>query len=312
MMKLLRFAVVGHPVAHSASPAMHNAAFRALELPYRYDPLDTKDRPALASVLSAMRKGVVAGINVTAPHKAAVLELVDRRDPLVDELGAANTIVKHFDGALVAHNTDAPALIDEIGALGTQKRVAVILGAGGAARAAMYACKQLGFRVIVVTTRSWSTSEALYDSPSAEWFRHEGAMTVLWPTPTGGTTSHLSSAIRLQWWDLAQGAELVIHATSAGGEGGAGGIAVAAAVPWDKLAKTTVAYDLRYGAVETPFLQSARRVGLRTVDGLGMLVNQGARAFELWHTDRAPREVMEAAAREHVQQLAAQGDAPSR
>jgi shikimate dehydrogenase len=307
MMKLLRFAVVGHPVAHSASPAMHNAAFRALELPYRYDPLDAKDRAALSSVLSAMRKGVVAGINVTTPHKAALLELVDRRDPLVDELGAANTVVRHFDGGLVAYNTDAPALVDEIGALQTEKRVAVILGAGGAARAAMYACKQLQFRVIVVTTRSWSTSEALYDSPSAEWFRKEGAMTVLWPTPTGGTTSHLSSAIRLQWWDLAQGADLVIHATSAGGEGGAGGIAVAAAVPWDKLSKTAVALDLRYGAVETPFLQAARKVGLRAVDGVGMLVNQGARSFELWHMDKAPRGAMELAAREYIQGLATPG-----
>jgi shikimate dehydrogenase len=279
---------------------MHNAAFRSLELPHRYDAMDARDAAALGSVLGAMRKGVIAGINVTAPHKAVVLELIDRREPLVDELGAANTIVRHFDGALVACNTDGPALVDELGLVATKKSVAVILGAGGAARAAMYACKQLGFRVIVVTTRSWSSSEALYDSPSGEWFRKQGAMTVLWPTPNAATSSHLSSAIRLQWWDLAQGADLLIHATSAGAEGGAGGIAVAAAVPWDKLAKTAVAVDLRYGAVETPFLQAARRVGLRAVDGLGMLVNQGARAFELWHMAKAPRDVMERAARDQI------------
>ena len=300
MIQKLRFAVVGSPIKHSASPAMHAAAFQALGLPHAYTPMEAKDRGALAAVLAGMRKGVLAGVNVTSPLKATVLELVDRVDPLVLELGAANTVVRHFDGALVACNTDAPALLDELRALAPKTSVALILGAGGAARAALHACKALGVRVIVVTTRSWSSSEALYDSPSGEWFRKQGAMTVLWPTPNAATTSHLSSAIRLQWWDLAQGADLLIHATSAGAEGGAGGIAVAAAVPWDRLAKTAIALDLRYGAVETPFSQAARRTGLRVEDGMGMLVGQGARAFELWHPHAAPRAVMELAARAHV------------
>lgn len=302
MIKILRFALVGHPVGQSASPAMHNAAFRALDLPHRYDAMDARDVASLGSVLGAMRKGVLAGVNVTSPHKEAVLTLVDRREPLVDDLGASNTIVRHFDGALVAANTDAPALVDEIKAIAPRTSTAVILGAGGAARAAMWACKQVGFRVVAVTTRSWFSSEALYDSPAGEWFRKQGAMTVLWPAPTAVASSHLSSAIRLQWWDLAQGADLVIHATSAGGEGGSGGVAVAAAVPWDKLAKTAVAFDLRYGEIETPFLQAARGVGLRAVDGLGLLVNQGARAFELWNMAKAPRAAMERAVREHLGQ----------
>jgi shikimate dehydrogenase len=279
----LRFAVLGHPISHSVSPSMHKAALKALALPHSYEAIDVIDGEHLRQMVDAVRRGVLAGANVTVPHKRLVLGLVDDVDASAEAIGAANTLVRR-DGRVIAYNTDAAGLADDLRALGAPGRTAVIIGAGGAARAAVAACIAIGVRLIGVTTRSWDHTEALVGDERAEQFRALGALPCSWPTPAAdkASSSRLSEALRLQWGDIAASSDLVIQASSAGMKGRGGGEAVSAIVPWKRLAKDVLVYDLVYNPSETPFLRAAKEQGLRHAGGLGMLARQGAHALSLW------------------------------
>lgn len=303
MMRILRFAVIGHPVAHSASPAMHGAVFRALGLSHTYEAVDCPGRPAVEAALGLVRRGGIAGLNVTAPHKRLVVELADRVDSSVSEVGAANTLVRDGDDRVVAYNTDVPALVDELERLAPRQATAMILGAGGAASAALAACRSYGMRVVGVTTRSWPTSEAVYEDATAEAFRARGALTLPWPSGDRGTGSRLSSALRLQWLDLAAAADLVIQATSVGVRD-PNAPDLDGVIPWAELSPSAVALDLVYGPRPTAFLVAARARVEKAENGLGMLVGQGARALALWLGIDAPRDVMAAAVRRKLSESA--------
>lgn len=282
MTRKLRFAVLGHPIAHSVSPAMHRAAFAALGLPHEYEAIDVPDEAALDARIEELRRGFLAGANVTVPYKVAVLAKVAGIDASAASAGAANTLVR-ADAGLVAHNTDVAGLADELRAIGGPFRAAAVIGAGGAAAAAVLALSMVGANVIAVTTRSWSSSETLVGSPSAAQMRALRALPCVWPSAAPNEAgSSLSRELRLQWAEIASAADIVVQATSAGMSGGASGDDVAAIVPWRRLAKGALAYDLVYNPPETPFLRSARGHGLRAVSGLGMLARQGARSLALW------------------------------
>jgi shikimate dehydrogenase len=296
MNRVLRFALLGNPVGHSASPTMHRAAFRALGLSHFYDPIACPDQNSLANAMTALRRGYLAGANVTVPWKRAAMGLVDEVDPSAEEVGAANVLTRTAAGRVRALNTDVPALVDELRSLGTGIATAVIIGAGGAAAAAVAACKILGVRVVVMTTRSWVSSEVLYENPVAEAFRVKGVLTMPWPQfDPDRSKSHVSSAFRLQWHDMAASADLILQATSAGLGGGEGAHAVAALVPWSDMPSSAVALDVMYGPRETPFLAMARRAGLKSADGVGMLARQGALSLAAWLGVEPPVEVMRAA-----------------
>ena len=145
--------LMGHGIGYSASPAMHNAAFRAMGIDAHYQ---LRDVPAgaLSEEVAELRGPDRLGANVTKPHKLAVCDLVDERAPDVERLGAANTIVRHGD-RLVAHNTDLAAITAELAELGAGGRRAVVLGAGGASRAAIAALEDLGGEATVVTRATW-------------------------------------------------------------------------------------------------------------------------------------------------------------
>jgi shikimate dehydrogenase len=149
-----RVVLLGHHIGYSASPAMHNAAFAALGLPLAYELRDTPGE-ALAAAIEELRGYGLRGANVTQPHKVAVCELVDDRDPAVERIGAANTIVRQ-DGRLIAHNTDLAAIADELAELlpGAPRR-AFVLGAGGASRAAVAALNDRGTDTVVVNREGW-------------------------------------------------------------------------------------------------------------------------------------------------------------
>jgi shikimate dehydrogenase len=155
--------LLGQGIGYSASPAMLNAAFRHAALPIRYELHDVSPA-ALGAAVQAMRDGEVVGANVTTPHKVAVLQLVDEVDPSAARIGAANTIVRH-DGRLVAHSTDLPAIAEELAALGADPDGgAVILGAGGASRAASAALTATGWHDVVTVTRErWADIPGLLD-----------------------------------------------------------------------------------------------------------------------------------------------------
>jgi len=259
----VRFAVIGDPVAHSKSPAMHMAAYKALGMRHTYEaiPVTKADLPRL---VEAVRTGFYRGLNVTVPHKAAVLALADEVSEEAREIGAANTLLHVPPGSVFACNTDAPALVAELQRLAPERTedvwrrsTAIILGSGGAARAARAAVWKLGVTDVMIRARR--------------------GFDPLVPTLRDREVGTL------------------IQATSAGMTGGDTGDAIVAAVDWDALPKSAIALDVVYSPPETPFLAAAKARGLRRANGFGMLVEQGAIAFGLWLGIGAPREAMRAA-----------------
>jgi shikimate dehydrogenase len=262
----LRFAVIGDPVAHSKSPRMQAAAFRAMALPHTYEAVRVTESE-LPRIVAALRAGDFAGVNVTVPHKERVLALVDSVDDGARAAGAANTLVRTADARVLAFNTDAPALADEIRALlgaGDLRGIrALVLGSGGAARAARLALsRHLGVLDVVVRARTPR------DPATQPWL----------PSPDSEATTRL-----------------VLQATSAGMTGADPGDAVAGVVAWDALPGDAAALDVVYAPPETPFLRCARARELRCANGLGMLARQGALALELWLGEKAPLDAMRAA-----------------
>jgi shikimate dehydrogenase len=277
-----RFVLLGHPVGHSLSPAIHGAAYAALGLDARYELLDVPDEAAVSRAVDAVRSGEIAGANVTVPWKQVALRLADHADPSASDVGAANVLVRDASGEVVAHNTDVPALTAELAELSESPGVAVVLGAGGAALAAVAAARRLGAEVRVSARRF---DAALPDTewPNAVALRRLGAVLLAWP----------SAAAVLEG---AEGAHVVLQATSAGMSGAGQGRGVADVVPWSRLSRGAVAYDLVYNPSVTPFLERATEAGVVASGGLGMLVGQAALAFELWLGREAPRSVMQRAA----------------
>lgn len=264
-MKPRRFAVIGDPIGHSKSPVMHRAAFRALGLPHSYEALHITTEGELSGVVRDLREGRYDGLSVTLPHKEAVLALAD--DRAAGGMRAANTLVRTSDGHVVAHNTDVPALAEELrllagdGAPWTDRR-SLVLGSGGAALASVAALRVLGARDVAVRARTRRAPEMQAWAPSS-----------------GSEAATLA----------------VVQATSAGMTGADPGEVTVDAVAWDALPVDALALDVVYTPAETPFLVAARRRGLRCANGLGMLARQGALAFELWLGVPAPFEVMRAA-----------------
>lgn len=285
----LRLGLLGSPVGHSLSPAIHAAALSALGLPHSYAAVEISTAAALRRAVEELRRGSLYGANVTMPHKRAVLELVDVVAPGAAAVGAANILYRDAAGRVVAENTDARALASELCAAAPRSR-AVIVGSGGAALAAIEACKALGYAQIGVTSRSWRGPDALLAAASAERARLRGALTAPWPG------AKAAPPLRRPWEELAEGADLVLQATSAGMSGQDPGDEVAAIVPWARLASGALAYDLVYRPLVTPFVASARAEGLRARGGLGMLLCQAALSLELWFGRRAPLSVMRRAA----------------
>jgi shikimate dehydrogenase len=259
---LTRLGVAGWPVAHSRSPAMHNAALEAVGLDtwcYQHLPLPPD---LFAEAVRALPGVGFAGINVTIPHKEAALALADEATDTARAIGAANTLT--FAGGRVhADNTDAPGLL---AALGDERpRTAVVLGAGGSARAVVHALTSAGVAVSV-----WNRNEARARSLAGE-FGLEAVQ------------------------DLPP-ADLLINCTSVGL---ADPSSTFKDLPLeaDALGEYACVVDLVYRAGGTGLLREAKRTGARAIDGIEILVRQGALSFERWTGRAAPLEVMRRAAR---------------
>ncbi len=268
--------LLGWPVAHSRSPAMHNAAFEALGLNWRYLllPVAPEDVGDAVRGLRALR---FAGANVTVPHKQAVMSFLDEVTLEAQAIGAVNTIVNR-KGRLVGYNTDALGFLRALREAGFEPRGcrAVVLGAGGAARAIVYAL--LGARATVtVANRTVEKAHRLADELGRLFGARVSVMSL-----------HASRALARA---LAE-ADLLVNATSVGMAPHADACPLPADVP---IPPSLTVYDAVYNPRETMLLQLARRAGARAVDGLGMLLHQGAVAFELWTGVKAPVEVMRGA-----------------
>lgn len=285
MTAVKKFILIGHPVAHSMSPVMHAAAYRALALQdVEYAAVDCPDERSVMAKVDALRRGEIAGANVTVPWKLLALRLADDADELARRTGAANVLAVS-SGAVHAHNTDVAALADELAAGRPGASTAAIIGGGGAALAAVAACRALGIESIFVVARRWREEEPPTEWPRADAFIAAGAHPVAWPTGDGGP-----------WHPAACSSDVIIQATSAGMDGAEPGSAVRDIVPWSEVRAGAFAYDAVYNPRVTPFLEAAERAGVRCAGGLGMLVGQAARAIELWLGRRPPVDVMREAA----------------
>jgi shikimate dehydrogenase len=256
--------VIGAPVGHSLSPALHNAAFEALGLDWTYVAFEVAPGDA-GRALDGMRALGLRGLSVTMPHKEDVARLVDERSDDANALGAVNCVVPR-DGRLVGENTDGPGFLDALrdASFDPSGTRCVVIGAGGAARAVVLALARAGAAQVGVANRTSSRGEAAAALAG----------------PAGRAVS--LGAVR--------GADLVVNATPIG--------MVDDALPLDPglLGAGQLVTDLVYHPTVTPLLAAAAAQGASTLNGLGMLVHQAARAFELWTGERPPIGVMQAAA----------------
>lgn len=269
------FGLLGHPVSHSLSPAMHNAAFRALGLDACYLAFDVSPE-ALAEALAGARALGAGGFNVTVPHKEQALRLATEVDPEAAAVGAANTLLP-ARGGWKAFNTDVTgflrALAEDLD-FRAEGRRAVVLGAGGAARAAAVGLLRSGIQEILVLNRNEERAEKL-----ASDLRGAAGGNRITPGGLGDGRAFGFGA-----------GDLVVSATPLGLHEGAQWPLSLARFP-----AGTLLYDMAYGPGETPLVEQARRAGFRAASGRRMLLHQGAAAFSLWTEQPAPIAAMEEA-----------------
>ncbi|HYY22474.1 MAG TPA: shikimate dehydrogenase [Thermoleophilaceae bacterium] len=260
---LTLFGVLGFPVGHSRSPAMMAAAFRELGLRWRYLKLPVPPE-RFAETVRALPASGYAGANVTVPHKLAAHRLADSLGAVAAAVGAVNTLT-FADGRIEGDNTDAAGFLDALPEPPAGRR-ALVLGAGGSARAVVWALLRSGAEVAV-----WNRTPARAEELCAEL----GARVVGAPAE----------------------AEMIVNATSVGLDPALDEADAVAALGLDRLPPPALVVDLVYGAGRTPLVRWAERSGALVVDGLEVLVRQGARSVERWTGRSAPLEAMRAAAR---------------
>ncbi len=268
--------VIGWPVAHSLSPPMHNAAFVALGLDWVYVAFAVSPE-RVGEAVAGVRGLSLAGLNVTIPHKQAVVEHLDDLDQTARDLEAVNTI-HNVNGRLTGYNTDGQGLLRalaEAGA-GVSGRRVVVIGAGGSARAVAFALARAGAARISLLNRTITRAEDI-----AVLLANRAGYTAACPLPLTGESGHRAVAE----------ADIVVDCTSVGMHPNED---VDPVVPTDWLQPGQTVCDLTYNPRDTVLLKAARLRGAKTIDGTGMLVHQGAIALETWTGRPAPVEVMRA------------------
>jgi len=277
-------AVLGHPIAHTASPAIHNAAFDALGLNWRYVALDVDPRN-LGSALRGLTTAGLVGVNLTVPHKIQVLRYLDSMDSTVKVLGAANTLkfqVRGTKPSIHGCNTDGYGLLKALKEdfeFHPRGKTVAIIGCGGAGRSAAIQLASVGVGKLILINRSRSKAIAIARRIRA-----------LKPPsrPGGGRTICVFTP---------EPCDMVIQATSLG-------LKTSDPLPLTSQQLWQLAprffFDMIYRPAETPVMRLARKMGCRTVNGLGMLLHQGAKAFEIWTSRKAPVEVMRRALKREI------------
>ena len=255
-------AVIGSPIEHSRSPALHGFWLKKYEINGHYIPMNVS-RDDLPEVLKSLPKMGFVGANVTIPHKEAVLELADSVSDRAAVIGAANTLIYRKDGSLMADNTDGQGFFDNLrqGAPDWDPKSgpAAVLGAGGAARAILHTLLRAGAPKICLANRTRSRADELK--------REFGTKIEVWDWNQAG--------------DMLDGAVTVVNTTSLGMTG-----QPELKIPFDHLSPSAVVNDIVYTPLETDFLAAAREKGCTVVDGFGMLLHQAAPGFERWFGKR--------------------------
>lgn len=277
-----RLGLLGYPLGHSLSPVLHQAALSAAGLvgEYRLYPIPStsEGENEIAEMIRRLRTGELDGLNVTIPHKQLVMKHVDRLTSTARAVGAANTLVRDASGLLVGHNTDVPGFWRDVNKiLGQRAGRALVLGAGGSARAVVYSLLQAGWRVVVIARRL---------EQSLELVRHfrglSGSDELL------GLSSFDPGSLLENSHDCA----LLVNTTPLGMH------PKPEACPWPKkipLPLGAAVYDLVYNPLETCLVKAAREQGLPSSNGSGMLAAQAALAFSIWTGFEPPFDIMDRA-----------------
>ena len=265
--------LIGHPVKHSVSPQMHNAAFKELGLNCIYLVFDVLEE-SLGEAVNGLRSIGVLGFNVTIPHKIRIIKFLDELDDSAKLVKAVNTVIRR-DDKLIGYNTDLYGIervlreVDEL-----NRDLGLIIGAGGAGRASAIALTNLGFSEIIIANRTFERASNL-----AEQIRELGFSAK--PIPLTDLPRYASSA------------NLIINATPLGM---APSLISETPLKRDHIRRDSIVLDLVYNPLRTRLLIEAERAGACTISGLKVLVAQGAEAFKLWTGVDPPIDVMYSAA----------------
>jgi len=263
--------VIGDPIEHTMSPTIHNAAFIQMGLDYIYIPFHVKEEE-LGKAIDGMRALNIRGLNVTLPHKVTIIPFLDELDPLVEKIGAVNTVTND-DGVLKGSNTDASGFVQALLERGIEpkgKKV-LILGAGGASRAISFILSERGAHLIILNRRL-ERAEVL-----ASW------LLTIFNTEV--------EALELVEENLARaldGVDILVNATSVGMSPNIN----ETPLPSNLLRRGLIVSDIVYNPIKTRLLREAEEAGAETVSGVDMFVWQGALSFERWTGVRAPIELM--------------------
>lgn len=278
------FGLIGYPLGHSLSPQLHRAALAEASLAGNYTlypiPPTPGGRDEIRCLIEDLRMGRLHGLNVTIPHKQNVLPFVDRQTVVARAVGAINTLYASTDGDGVARingdNTDVPGFLWDLRRLvGAGTGQALVLGAGGSARAVVYALAQSGWQVCVLARRVEQASQLVMEIGASS-----------------GLADRLQegSLDRYTLQDAGSDCDLLVNTTPLGMSPNTGGC------PWPddlQLPKRAAVYDLVYNPLATRLVQRAKQAGLRASGGAGMLVAQAALAFRRWTGVEPPFEIME-------------------
>jgi len=266
--------IIGFPIGHSISPRFHQAALDSLTIgaqyrAYEVDPVD------VGSFVASLRSDEVTGINVTVPHKEAVMPFLDEIDEWAAEAGAVNTIINR-SGHLSGYNTDGYGFLRalrESGEFDPAGKTALILGAGGSARGVVQALLRADIGSLAIANRTLARAETLADLANSR-----------------GVAAQPMSLPSSELGEAASSADLIVNCTSLGMRHGPD--QAASPLSADEIPSTALVYDLVYNPMLTPLLRAAERAGAKTLGGISMLVYQGAASFEIWLERPAPVEVM--------------------
>jgi len=272
---MIQLGLIGYPLGHSLSPKIHGAALKACGLNGNYSlfPIDRDDKQGLKDLLGRIRSGEITGLNVTIPHKQNVIEFMDELTPTAQAIGAVNTIYMH-ENKLIGENTDAPGFLSDLKrvmftsqSVIENRKSAIVLGAGGSARAVVYALCNDGWDVTIAARRieqaqQLSQSFGKYDLRLSTFDFQPSTFDLIVNTTPLGMTPNIEAS------------PLPENIT---------------------LSPNTVIYDLVYNPRETKLVRDARAQGLSATTGLGMLIEQAALAFEKWTGVNPDRAAMQRA-----------------
>ncbi|MGA3601049.1 shikimate dehydrogenase [Lysinibacillus agricola] len=251
------FAVIGDPIEHSKSPAMHNAWFEEMSIDATYIPVHVSSEN-LESAVAGLKTLGASGWNITIPHKTAIIPYLDELDELADKMGAVNTVVRTKEGKLKGYNTDGVGFVrslEEAVGKSHKNKPVLLIGAGGAARGIAFAMQQQGYTNLTIANRTVANAQAIVEEM--------GIGTAISLTEAEETLTDFGILVQMTSAGLATGNFSMPFSL-------------------ERLTEGAIVADIVYNPLMTPFLQAAEEKGATVVTGLGMFVHQGAIAFEHW------------------------------